>query len=272
MPQTLLIKAKNRFTLEDIKEIYEYRELFFTLVERDIKVRYKQTVIGGLWAIIKPLSTMVVFSFFFGKIAGIPSENIPYPIFSYAGLTLWMYFSTAVASSSESVVGSGGLISKVYFPRIIVPLASTMVGLVDYIVASIILTAMMIWFGFMPGISIIALPVVIFFTWLLASGVGLWLSATNVLYRDVRYLTSFLVQLWIYATPVIFPLNVAGRFQWIVNFNPMSGLINTHRTVILNHQAIDYPVLIFSMFMSVVIFLSGVVYFRSIEHKFADVI
>lgn len=272
MDVVTIIKPSKKFNLKDLKEIYQFRELFFTLVERDIKVRYKQTIIGGLWAIVRPFTTMVLFSFFFGKIAKIPSDGIPYPIFSYSGLLLWTYFSSAVNSASNSLIGSAGLISKVYFPRLIIPLSSTILGLFDYVIASIFVVVFMIYFQFIPKATILLLPLVIFFTWMLAAGVGFWLSATNVLFRDIKYLVSFILQLWIYATPVIYPFSVAGKFKWLVTINPMSGLIEAHRSMMLGHQAVNYSIFAISIVLTLIIFTTGLLYFKSIERKFADVI
>jgi len=267
-----VIKPNKGFSLSDIREIYTYRDIFLSFVERDIKVRYKQTVVGGAWAIIRPLFSMILFTFFFGKIAKIPSDSIPYPIFSYSGLLLWSYFSTAVSQVSSSLVSNKALVSKVYFPRIIIPLAASLAGLVDYAIASIILIGMMIYFQILPPVSIVFLPIIMFFTWMLATGVGFWLAATNVLYRDVQYLTSFLMQLWIYATPVIYPLSVAGNYTWIVSLNPVSGLIEAHRSLWLGHQPVRFDILLFSLLMTLIIFVTGALYFKRVERIFADII
>jgi homopolymeric O-antigen transport system permease protein len=272
MFKTTIIKPPKKINFVDIQEIIKYKELLFTLVERDVKVRYKQTIIGGLWAILVPFATMVLFSFFFGKIAQIPSDNIPYPIFSYSGLLLWTYFSTALGAASNSLISNSGIISKVYFPRIIIPMSATITGLIDYLIASLVVVGLMIYFNFSPNFNILLLPVVVFFTWMLAAGVGFWLSATNVLFRDIKYLVSFILQLWIYATPVIYPLSVAGKFKWLVTLNPMSGLIEAHRAMILGHQAVNFEILAGSIIVTLIIFFTGIIYFKSIEHYFADVI
>jgi len=255
----------------DWQEIWRYRELLVSLVYKNILVRYKQTVIGGLWAILKPLTTMIVFSFFFGKIAKIPSEGIPYPIFSYAGLLLWSYFSSAVAEASSSVVAQGGIISKVYFPRLIIPISATITGLVDYLIASVIMLGLMLYYNFVPDISILFLPLVLVMTWMLAFGVGLWLSAANAIYRDFQFLTGFLMSLWIYATPVIYPLSVAGRFKWIVLANPMSGLIEAHRAMWLGTGNIDGVAILISVVLTLLITISGLVFFKYFERTFIDV-
>lgn len=268
--QTTVIKPRKGLSSINLKEIIAYKELLFTFVERDFKVRYKQTLLGAAWAILQPLTTMVLFSFFFGKIAKIPSDGIPYPVFSYAGLLLWTYFSNAINVASTSVTSNAGLISKVYFPRLIIPLSSTLVGFIDYGFAFVILLLLMAYFGFVPTIGIIMLPILLFVTWLFATGVGLWLAATNVLYRDVKIIISFVLQLWIYATPVIYPLSVAGNFRWIVILNPMTGLIEAHRSIFLGVPTIPWISLLYSTLSAFVIFWSGMVYFKSIERRFAD--
>jgi len=195
---TVIIKPRNKWISIDFNELWKYRELLYFLVWRDVKVRYKQTVIGAGWAIIQPFVTMIIFTIFFGNIAKIPSDGVPYPIFSYSGLLLWIYFSTSVSSSSNSVVGSSHLITKIYFPRLIIPLTSSLAGMVDYCIAFIILVLMMIYYGITPGFSIIFLPIVLFLTFITATGFGLWFSSLNVKYRDALYviplsLSSFLL-------------------------------------------------------------------------------
>ncbi len=268
--QTTIIKPQKGFASLNIGEIIKYRELFITLVSRDIKVRYKQTVIGGLWAIIQPLSTMVLFSFFFGKIAKIPSDGIPYPIFSYAGLLLWTYFSGAVNTASNSIASNVGLITKVYFPRPIIPLAATMVGLIDYAIALVILIGLMTVYGYRPTVNILLLPLILFLTWMFSAGISLWFSATNVLFRDMRIILSFIMQLWIYATPVIYPLSVAGQFKWIVTLNPLTGLIEAHRSMFLGTPMVSFGILMYSALIAFIVFWTGMVYFKSVERRFAD--
>jgi lipopolysaccharide transport system permease protein len=267
-----IIKPKKGLIPIDIKEIFKYRELLWTFIVRDIKVRYKQTIIGGLWAILQPFLTMVVFSFFFGKIAKMPSEGVPYPIFSYSGLLLWTYFANSVSNASNSLVGGASLITKVYFPRIILPLSASLVGLLDYFIAGTIILGFMLYYNFIPSIYLFLLPLILFFTWMLGAGVGFFLSAINVKYRDVKYALPFFIQLWIYATPVIYPASVAGQFEWVVKLNPMSGLIEAHRTMILGHHPINWGMLGSSMVFSLIIFISGIYYFKSVERYFADVI
>ncbi|MGQ0792549.1 MAG: ABC transporter permease [Deltaproteobacteria bacterium] len=270
--QIFLIKQGTGFSL-NLRDLWRYRELLYFLTWRDIKVRYKQTIIGAGWAVLQPLLTMVVFTIFFGRIASIPSEGIPYPIFSYSGLLLWTYFSTSVSSSSNSLVGSANLITKVYFPRLIIPLSSAVAGVVDYFIALTILVLMMLYYGFAPGLSIVFLPATLVLAFISATGVGLWLSALNVKYRDVRYAIPFFIQLMLFATPVIYPADLAPeRFRWLMALNPISGIIDAHRACVLGYKPIDWDFFLLSSAASVVIFLTGVVYFRRVERTFADVI
>jgi len=272
MTEVTIIKPKKGLIPIDFKEIYKHRELLWAFIVRDIKVKYKQTVIGGLWAILQPFLTMVIFSFFFGKIAKIPSEGVPYPIFSYSGLLLWTYFANSVSNASNSMVGGASLITKVYFPRIILPISATLRGLLDYAIAGLIIFGFMFFYKFTPSIYLFLLPLILFFTWMLAAGIGFWLSAIDVKYRDVKYVFPFFIQLWIYATPVIYPASVAGKFEWVVKLNPMSGLIEAHRAMILGHQGINFGMLGISALFAVIIFISGAFYFKSVERYFADII
>lgn len=267
-----VIQPKGRFQFIDWKEIWEYRELFWTFVMRDIKVRYKQTIIGGLWAILQPFMTMVVFSFFFGTIMKVASDGVPYPIFSYSGLILWMYFTSAISTASGSLIGSAGLITKVYFPRIIIPLAATMTGLVDYLVSSLLLVFLLIYFQVVPSIFVFLIPILAILTWFLASGIGLWLSAINVKYRDVRYAVPFFIQLGLFFTPVIYPVSIAPRLKNFLLLNPMTGFIETHRSLILGLDNFSFTPLLISIFITGLIFISGAFYFKSVEKYFTDII
>jgi lipopolysaccharide transport system permease protein len=267
-----IIQPKGRFQFIDWKEIWEYRELFWTFVMRDIKVRYKQTLIGGLWAVLQPFTTMIVFSFFFGTIMNIASDGVPYPIFSYAGLILWMYFISAVSTASGSLIGSTNLITKVYFPRIIIPLAATMTGLVDYLISSALLSVLLIYFKIVPSVYIFFIFGIAILTWILASGIVLWLSAINVKYRDVRYAVPFFLQLMLFFTPVIYPISIAPRFRNLLLLNPMTGFVETHRTLILGLENFSFTPLLISILITGIIFISGVFYFKSVEKYFTDII
>ena len=268
-----IIEPKKGWIPIDLKEIWKYRELLYFLTKRDIKVRYKQTVLGGLWAIIQPLFTMIVFTLFFGKLAKVPSDGIPYPIFVYAGLLPWTYFANALAASGNSLVGSQNLISKVYFPRLIIPASASLTGLLDLFIAMLILGVLMIYYQFLPGIGILIFPVLVGLTFLCAVGVGLWLSALNVEYRDIRYAIPFLIQLWMFVSPVIYPVSlVSEKYQWLLALNPMVGIIKAYRASLLGHMPIDWFLLSISTAMVAVLFGSGIYYFRRMEKTFADVV
>lgn len=267
-----IIKPTGKLQFLSLKEIWPYRELLFTFVKRDIQVRYRQTVIGGLWAIIQPLSTMVIFSFFFGHLAKISGGGVPYPIFSYAGLLLWTYFTGAVSASSASMVASAALITKVYFPRILIPIAATMTGLLDYLVASVVLIGLMLYYQIMPTAQIFLVPLTLLLTWLLAMGIGFWLSAINVKYRDVGYILPFFIQLMLFVTPVIYPSSIAPNFKFLLSLNPMTGIIDAHRAMILGGLPIDWGALGLSAILVIIILFTGSAYFKSVEKYFADII
>ena len=269
-----IIEPKKGWVPIDLKEIWDYRELLYFLTKRDIKVRYKQTVLGGLWAIIQPAFTMVIFTLFFGRLAKMPSDGMPYPIFVYVGLLPWTYFANAVSNSGNSLVGSANLITKIYFPRLIVPASASLAGLLDFFVAMFVLGVLMIHYSFLPSIvGILLFPFLIGLTFLCAVGVGLWLSAMNVQYRDIRYAIPFLVQVWMFVSPVIYPVSIVNeKYQWLLALNPMGGVINTFRASILGHQPIDWSLLGLSAAMILLILVSGLFYFRRMEKVFADVV
>lgn len=271
MPPLTIIEPQKSFRLLDLKELYYFRELLRTFIIRDLKVRYRQTVIGGAWAILQPFITMVIFSFFFGKIAKIPSEGVPYPIFSYSGLILWTYFSNAISMSANSMIGGAGLISKVYFPRIILPISSTLIGLVDYLIAFCIFFGLVFYYHLSLNPYLLILPLILVFTWFLATGIGFWLSALNVRYRDVQFVLPFFIQLLVFITPVIYPTSVAGNYKWIIMLNPLTGLIEAHRAILLN-QPINFELLSISLFLSIIVLITGMIYFKSVERFFVDVI
>lgn len=267
-----IIGAGKRWRFIDFRELWQFRELLYAFVVRDLKVRYKQTLIGVLWAILQPFATMVVFSFFFGTIAKIGSEGVPYPIFSYSGLILWTYFTAALTNASNSMVGAAGLITKVYFPRVVVPISATLTGLVDYFVAFIILLAMLVFFRVAPPLGIIFVPFIVLLTCLLVVGMGLWLSALNVKYHDVKFAVPFFIQLMLFFTPVIYPISIAPTFKNLLMLNPMTGIIEAHRALILGNHSVNLVALGISTIVTILIFVSGVIYFRSVERYFADII
>lgn len=268
-----VIEPKKQRVPIDFKEVWHYRELLYFLTKRDIKVKYKQTVLGGLWAIIQPVVNMLVFTLFFGHMANVPSEDIPYPIFVYAGLLPWTYFANALSSSGNSLINSTHLITKVYFPRLIIPLASSLAGLLDFFIAMLVLGILMIYYQFLPGVTIFLFPFLVGLTFFCAVGVGLWLSALNVEYRDIRYVIPFLIQVWMFVSPVIYPVSlIDGKYQWLMALNPMGGLINAYRACLLGHRPINWVLLGISTIVICFLFFSGCYYFRRMEKTFADVI
>ena len=272
-PSITVIEPKTGWVPVDFREIWNYRELLYFLTKRDIKVRYKQTVLGGLWAVIQPAFTMLVFTLFFGRLAKMPSDGLPYPIFVYAGLLPWTYFANALSASGNSLVGSANLITKVYFPRIVVPASAALAGLLDFFIALFVLAALMIWYQFLPGAGILLFPFLVALSFLCAVGVGLWLSALNVQYRDIRYAIPFLIQVWMFMSPVIYPVSlVHGRYQWLLALNPMGGVIHAYRASLLGHQPIDWGLLALSTLIILALFLGGLYYFRRMEKVFADVV
>ncbi len=268
----IVIKPSPRISFPDLRELWDYRELMLTFVIRDLKIRYRQTVIGGLWAILQPFTTMIIFSFFFGRIAKIPSEGVPYPIFSYAGLVLWTYFANALSSASGSILGSSALFTKVYFPRIIAPVAATVTGLVDYGVALIIVIGLMIFYHVAPTPALLLLPLAILPAWMFALGLGFWIGSVNVKYRDIGYIMPFFLSLLLYMTPVIYPISIAPNFRNFLQLNPMAGVIEAHRAMILGHTAINFYSLGISYLISSIILVGGAIFFRSVERKFADIV
>ncbi len=268
-----VIELKKGWINFNLKEIWKYRELFYFLTKRDIKVRYKQSVLGGLWAIIQPVFTMIIFTLFFGRLAKMPSDGIPYPIFVYAGLLPWTYFANALTASGNSLVSSANLITKVYFPRLIIPASASLAGLLDFFIAMVVLGGLMVYYQFLPGLGLLLVPLLVLLTFLCAVGVGLWLSALNVQFRDIRYVIPFMIQLWMFVSPVIYPVSmVEGKYQWLLALNPMGGVIKAYRASLLSHIPIDWSLLGISAAIIVLLFLSGLYYFRKIEKTFADVV
>ncbi len=269
----LRIEPSSGWVSLKLKELLEYRELLYFLTWRDIKVRYKQTVIGAAWAIIQPFFTMVVFSLFFGKLAKMPSDGIPYPIFSYAALVPWMFFANGLSQSSNSLVGGANLITKVYFPRLVMPISGVVSGAVDFVLAFVILIGMMLFYGIMPTLNVFYLPFLLLLAFITALGVGLWLSALNVEYRDVRYVVPFLTQFWLFATPVAYPSSLLSEpWRTIYGINPMVGVVEGFRWALLSTATAPGPIVIVSTLASLAILVSGAYYFRRMEKTFADVV
>jgi len=267
-----VIEPSSGWRMLDLKELWAYRELLWVLTMRDIKVRYKQTVLGVLWAVIQPVMTMIIFSLIFGKLANLPSEGYPYPIFVYAALLPWTFFANAMGTSASSVVGSANLVSKVYFPRLIIPLSSVGAGLVDLAIASVILLLMMLWYGVGWSVNLIVAPILLVAVVFTALGVGTLLSALTVTYRDFRYVMPFLTQIWMYSTPVVYSADlVPEKWQWVLFLNPMAGLIDAFRSVFLG-KPFDIIAIGMSFVISVAIFVWGIAYFEKAEKRFADII
>ncbi|HLE18766.1 MAG TPA: ABC transporter permease [Syntrophales bacterium] len=269
----LVIKPKKGWQLIDFKELLAYRDLFYFLVSRDIKVRYKQTVLGGLWAIIQPFFLMVVFSVFFGRLAKLPSDGVPYPVFSYSALVAWGYFSTSVSSSSNSIISSGGLISKVYFPRLIAPLTPILSGLLDFAIAFAILIVMMLYYRIYPTITILFLPLLVVLMMLTAAGVGMILAPLSAKYGDFKFTIPFLIQFWMFASPVVYPASMLPeKYHLIYALNPMAGVIEGFRSALLGTVAFPTQMLLISTVVSLSLFIIGALYFRQTERYFADII
>jgi lipopolysaccharide transport system permease protein len=272
MPLTVIEPSRGWVSLR-LSEVWEYRELVLFLAWRDISVRYKQTVLGVAWAIIQPLASMVVFSVFLGRLAGVPSDGLPYPIFSYAALLPWNYFATAMTSASESLIGSERVITKVYFPRLVIPLAAVLPAAVDFAVAFLVLLGLMLFYRIAPTVNLVWLPPLLLLALTTALGVGFWISALNVQYRDFRYVVPFLVQFWFFASPVAYPSSlVPETWRTLYGLNPMTGVIEGFRWALLGAQSLPTPTVAVSAAVSLALLVSGAYYFRRMERSFADVI
>jgi lipopolysaccharide transport system permease protein len=256
-----------------LRELWEYRELLYFLIWRDIKVRYKQTVLGASWAIIQPFFTMVVFSLFFGKLAKMPSDGIPYPIFSYAALVPWSFFANGLNQASNSLVGNSNLITKIYFPRMTMPIASVLGGFVDFALAFIMLIGIMVYYGILPTINVIWLPFFLMLAFTTSLGASLWLSAMYVQFRDVRHVIPFLAQIWLFATPIAYPSSLLSEpWRTLYGINPMVGVVEGFRWALLGAHTAPGPIIIVSSITAMGLLISGAFYFRRVEKTFADVV
>ena len=270
---TLRIAPSKGWVSLKLGELWEYRELLYFLVWRDIKVRYKQTALGAAWAIIQPFFTMVVFSLFFGQLGKIPSDGIPYPLFSFAALVPWTFFANGLGQASNSLVGSSNLITKVYFPRLTIPLASVLSGVVDFALAFVVLLAMMLYYGLAPTLNVLWLPLFLLLALVTSLGVGLWLSALNVEYRDVRYVVPFITQFWLLATPIAYPSSMLHEpWRTIYGLNPMVGVVEGFRWALLRSNAAPGPIIAVSSAAALLILITGAFYFRRMEKTFADIV
>jgi homopolymeric O-antigen transport system permease protein len=256
-----------------VREVWEYRELLYFLIWRDVKVRYKQTVLGAAWAIIQPFLTMVVFSLFFGHLAKVPSDGIPYPLFTFAALVPWTFFANGLTQASNSLVGSANLVKKVYFPRLVIPIASVLSGAVDLLLALGVLVAMMGYYGLVPSANVIFLPMFLALALMASLAVSLWLSALNVEFRDVRYTLPFLTQLWLFATPIAYPSSLLSEpWRTVYGLNPMVGVVEGFRWALLGSATRPGSIVIVSSLATFVLLVGGAFYFRRMERTFADVI
>jgi lipopolysaccharide transport system permease protein len=267
------ITARRGWLSLDLAELWAYRELLYFFIWRDIKVRYKQTVIGAAWAVVQPVMTMLVFSLFFGRLAKIPSEGLPYPIFYYCALLPWMYFATAMQGATSIIVDQQGIITKIYFPRVVLPIASVLSGLLDFAISFAVLMGMMAYYRIVPTGAVIWLPAFMLLAVLTALGVGLWLSTLNALYRDVRYVVPFLVQFWMLASPVAYPSSlVPERWRWLYGLNPMAGVIEGFRWALTGHGQPPGMLMAASAAAVLLLVLSGLTYFHAMEGTIADVV
>jgi lipopolysaccharide transport system permease protein len=272
-PWDTIISPSQGWVPLNLGEVRAYHELLYFLVWRNIKIRYKQTVLGGAWAIIQPFLTMVVFSIFFGRLAGIPSDGVPYPIFAYTALVPWTFFANALSQASNSLLEQERLITKIYFPRLLLPLAAVLSGLLDFAISFLILIGMIVWYGLTPTPSILLVPFFVLMATLTAFGGGLWLSALNVQYRDVRYVIPFLVQFWLFVSPIAYPSSLVPE-PWRVFYglNPMAGVVEGFRWALLGNTPIPMVLLGVSSFVVLAVLVGGLYYFRRMEENFADVI
>ena len=268
----VVIQPTGNWRLVSLKDLWAYRELLFFLTWRDVKVRYKQTALGALWAILQPLFMMIIFTIFFGRLAGVDSAGIPYPLFAFAGLVPWTFFSNAITASGNSLVGSSNLITKVYFPRLIVPAAAMLAGLVDFALAFLLFIVLMIYYGVAPTAHVLFLPVLVLMTALCALGIGTWMAALNVKYRDVRFALPFLIQLWLFVSSVILPSSALGpKWRWVLMFNPMSGIIEGYRSALFG-LPFDWRAIGVAAAITIVMLVYSIYSFARVERSFADII
>lgn len=268
----IIIEPSPGWEAPKLAELWEYRELLYFLIWRDVKVRYKQTLLGAAWAVIQPFATMVVFSIFFGRLGKIPSDGFPYPIFAYSALLPWTFFAQGLSQASSSLVGSANLITKVYFPRLVMPLAGVLAGLVDFAIAFVVLLGMMLFYRIQPTSAIVWLPFFLLLALTAALGIGLWLSALNVQYRDIRYVVPFLIQFWLFATPIAYPSSLlSDPWHTLYGLNPMAGVVEGFRWALLGSNP-PGPMLGVSIGVAILLLFSGIFYFRRMEKVFADVV
>jgi len=273
LPREIVLEPPKGWLSLRLRELWAYRELLYFLAWRDIKVRYKQTVLGAAWAIIGPFLTMVLFSVIFGKFARMPSDGIPYPIFSYSALLPWQLFSKAMVEASSSMITHQNMITKIYFPRLFLPASTILSGLVDFGISFVVLIGMMFFYDIQLTWRVVLVPVFLFLAIVTALSVGMWLSALNVRYRDFRYVTPFLVQFWLYATPIAYSASlIPDQWQFVYNLNPMTGVVNGFRWALVGQTMQLDPIFLVSLAMVAVLFLGGLIYFQRMEQTFADLV
>ena len=269
----VVIRPRSRWVPVNLRELWAHRELLYVLTWRDVKIRYKQTVLGAAWAVLQPLLAMVVFSIFFGRLARIPSYNLPYPLFAFCGLVLWQMFSRALTDASMSLVEHERVITKIYFPRLLVPISAVLASLVDFAIAFVLLIAMMLYYHITPTAAALTIPLYVLLAVVIACAISFWLSALAVQYRDVRYVLGFLTQIWLFATPVAYPSSIVPEARRaLFGVNPMAGVIEGFRWALLGKGQPPGPMLWVSVAVVVVMFVGGLLYFRRMESTFADVI
>jgi lipopolysaccharide transport system permease protein len=268
----IIIEPKSGWQLIDWRELREYRDLFYFLVWRDIKVQYKQTILGFSWAIVRPVASMVIFTIVFGRLAKVPSDGVPYSIFSYAALLPWTYFSTSMTASAQSLITNANVLAKIYFPRLIIPMAPVLSRLVDFAIAFLILGILMVWYQIVPTMTVLFLPLLILLMIVTASGIGMWLAALAVQYRDVKHALQFMVQMLMYAAPVVWPASlIPQKYRLLYGLYPMVGVIEGFRSALLGTNPMPWDLILVGTFSAVVIGCSGAFYFRRMESVFADV-
>ena len=269
----VVVEPRRGWISINLPELLQYRELVFFLAWRDVKVRYKQTVLGALWAVIQPVTTMLIFSLFLGRLVKVPSDGVPYPIFSYTALVPWTLFATGVTQASNSLVSGANLLRKVYFPRLVLPISSVLVGLVDFVLAFVVLIGMMLFYGFVPTMAVLAIPALVLLTISTSLGAGLWLAAFNVRFRDVRYVIPFLVEIWLLATPIAYPSSLLSEtWRGVYALNPMVGVVEGFRWSLLGTNTAPGPMMLVSSVASLLLLVSGVFVFRRMERNLADVV
>ena len=267
------IQPSKKWVAINLRDLWAYRDLLYFLTLRDVKVRYKQTALGALWAIIQPLFTMLIFWLFFGRLAGMPSDGLPYPLFALAGLIPWTFFANAITNSGNSLVGSANLITKVYFPRVIIPASVALSGIVDFAIAAVFIGGFMIYYGIVPNGQLFLLPVLVVLLFALTYGLGMFLAALTAQFRDVKYATPFFVQLGLFVSPVIYPPSfISEKYRFWLGLNPLTGIIDSYRAAIIPSQPVEWNLLVLSIVVTAVILVVGTMYFNKVERTLADVI